>query len=271
MRCAANSIPLTKIVVSFFVRKLLDEGRVRQLIKLYEAKLQLPPLKVWYNEKTELYEIIDGRHRFEAAKRMEWDATDCNVIDEPDFAKRVGLAVSANSSGPLTATDEDFEVALQALLDANVSVRRILDVFPLPRTYTMKVIHNVKSKLYKVAVTQAVDAMLNQNLTVHKAAEEFKVEVKAIRERVVGYRKAEKDQITDFTGGFSHRFRSFSKRNSDDCKKLIEQYDLGKMSPEAIRHILKSVVRSGKNAVSALEDYQQRFEARISEDLRKEA
>lgn len=262
----AKSIKIESIVISFFVRKYLDEARVNQLIKLIEGKVQLPPIRLWHNGRTGKYEVIDGRHRLEAHKRLDFTHIGATMVAEPDFAQRVGMAVSANSSGPLTATDEDFEVALQALLDANVSVRRILEVFPLPKSYTVKCIHNVKSKLYKAAVTLAVDAILNRGLTVAQAAREYKVESAAIKERINGTRKIGKDAVTDFTGGFTHRFRSFGKRNSDDCKKLIEAYDLGNLTPDQVRGIFKSIVRSAKNATSTLEDYQQRFEARIEVD-----
>lgn len=265
-----KSIEIKNIVISFFVRKYLDEARVNQLIKLIEGKVDLPPIRVWFNSKTAKYEVIDGRHRLEAHKRLDFTHIQVAMVAEPDFAQRVGMAVGANSSGPLTATDEDFEVALQALLDAGVSVRRIIEVFPLPKSYTVKCIHNVKSKLYKAAVTLAVDAILNRGLTVAQAAKEYGVETTAIKERINGTRKIGKDAISDFTGGFSHRFRSFSKRNSDDCKKLIEAYDLGNLAPDAVRGIFKTVIRSARNATSALEDYQQRFEARIEVDSQGE-
>ncbi|HXC04400.1 MAG TPA: ParB/RepB/Spo0J family partition protein [Bacteroidia bacterium] len=265
----AISINLDNIVVAFFVRKQLSEGRVSQLIKLMESKVILPPIKVWHNEGTDKFEVIDGRHRLEACSRMEYDSIECNIIDEPDFAKRVGMAVSANSTGPLTATDEDFEIAIQGLLDAQVPMKRILEVFPLPKSYTIKIVHAVKSKLYKAATTLAVDAILNRGMTVVKAAEEFRVEPKAIRERITGRAKVEKDQITDFTGGFSHRFISFQKNNTNDYAKLIEAYDTGRMSPEAVRSIFKRVEKSMRTAVSVVEDYHARFEARLPQKEEK--
>jgi ParB-like nuclease domain len=263
MRRNVKSIKLEEIVISFFVRRELNEQRVSQLIKLLEARVELPPIKVYLNPQTEKYEVIDGRHRLEAHRRLEYDSIDCNVIDEPDFAKRVGMAVSANSSGPLTATDEDFEIALQALLDAQVSVRRILEVFPLPKSYTMKIIHNVKSKLYKAATTQAVEAIVNRGLTVSKAAEEYKVDTAAIKQRITGRQKQEKDQITDFTGGFSHRIRSFQKSNTVDYNRLYDAYDMGKLTAEATRKIFKSGVRSMKAVASVAEDYALRFDSRL--------
>jgi hypothetical protein len=266
------SVPVEKIVVSFFVRKNLSEGRLSQLIKLLEGKVPLPPIKTWHNPKTELFEVIDGRHRLEAYKRLEYSAIDCNLVDEPDFSKRVGMAVSANSSGPLTATDEDFEVALQALLDVGTSVRRICEVFPLPKSYTVKLIHNIKSKLHKAAVIQAVYSVANEGLTVGKAASKFNVDQKSVRERITGRQKVEKAAITDFTGGFSHRFRVFSAKNADDCRKLIEAYEAGKLSIANVRAIFKTVVRSAKNTVSVVEDYSTRFETAVaSEDKSQEA
>lgn len=248
-KAKTQTITLTEITATFYVRRELNEGRVSQLIKLAQAGVILPPITVWWNEAKERYELIDGRHRLEMAKRLEYPSIKAEILNEPDLAARVGLAVAANADGPLTPTDEDYSQAIATLMDAGVSRKRILDTFPLPKSYTLKLFHDTQNRRKRVALNKAAAAVANANVTAKQAAEQFGVEESELRDVLhpKGAKREKRVAVSDFTGGFSGRFRSFSQANWANYRQL-----------------LKRVAASFKQASSGLEDWRARFEVKVS-------
>lgn len=259
-------IPLAEIVTTFFVRKELNEERVSQLIKLAQAHVEIPPIKVWRNENRGRYETITGRHRLEMATRLEWKAIPAIVVDEPDFANRVIIGVEENVNGPLTPTDEDYQVALNVLLRANVPRRHIMEIFPLPKGYVIKLLHDLQSRETKLALNRAVAAVL-AGMSIPKAAEKFKVDISSVKSRMAPRKQTEriKTNYTEFTGGFSQRFKKFSLMNAADYRKMIDAYDNGHLSAEEVRKLFYNVNKSFQTAVAALENWRTRFEVKVYE------
>jgi len=57
-----------------------DEPEPERLIEQLRAEGKiLEPLHVWFNQETSFYEIMDGQHRFLAAKHLGWDTVPCIV------------------------------------------------------------------------------------------------------------------------------------------------------------------------------------------------
>ncbi len=261
-----RSIAPDEIVDVFYVRKELSEKRVSQLIKLAQAGTILPPLLVYWNEKTEQFEMIDGRHRREQAKRMELATVECELIDEPDIANRIALAVAANAEGALTPTDDDFMAAIGAMIDRGISRQRILNLFPLPKGYTMKLYGDLINYRKIHALNKARAAMAEANLTLAEAAAKHKVDVDDLKAAVHPKKgKARKIQVMDFIGAFSARFKSLSSANAHEYKAIFDAYEAGHLSAKECRKLWKNVAHRFAIATSALEDWRGRFEIKVLE------
>ncbi len=264
-RTKIRTVAVDEIIATFYVRKELNEGRVSQLIKLAQAGTVLPPILVWWDDSKEKYEMIDGRHRLEMARRLEWPNIQCECVDEPDIASRIALAVSANTEGPLSPSDEDYMGAIGAMIDRGASRQRILALFPLPKSYTMKLYHDHVNLRKRHNVNKARADMVNANLTLIEAAAKYKVDLDDLKAAIGPKKKRSKVETTDFIGAFSGRFKAFSSSNAQDYRKIFDAYDAGHLSADECRKLWKNVAHRFKVAASGLEDWRGRFEVKVHE------
>jgi len=94
--CLTLKIPLDKLVVNpeILARVKVDEEYLKFLMKSFSEDGQLHPITVRPLPDGR-YEIIDGLHRFEAAKRLKWKDIEANVISADDLEAKF-LALKAN-------------------------------------------------------------------------------------------------------------------------------------------------------------------------------
>ncbi len=264
-------IPIAKIHSAFYVRKVLNEARVSQLIKLVQGGVTLEPIEVWQNPADGFYELIAGRHRVEAYTRLEQTEVLAHLIDEPEFDKRVARAVQSNEGGALTPTDDDYASAIATMLDHGTPRKRIIEIFPLPKSYTIQMIHNVLSKRAHVAINRAVSDVTNHGLTVAQAAAKHDVDPASLKAALdpKGRRKAPVT-TADFLSGAAQRFKAFSMSNTADYKKLMDAWEDGVLTTDECRAVIASLAKRYRNAVAMLEDWRARFETRVSDSELKE-
>lgn len=90
------------------VRRGLDDGHVRRLVAVLE---HCPPILI-----TEAGEIIDGRHRVEAARRSGWVRVPALILHDEQPAAELLAAMAANASHGLPLSRQERRAGVRAVL-----------------------------------------------------------------------------------------------------------------------------------------------------------
>ncbi len=215
-------LPLTAIKETFFVRAKLDEDWILQLAQLIENRQELPPIEV-----TKDHELVDGRHRIEAYKLNNRTEIECVLVEETDRLKLVALAFTANVGGSKPPTQEDIKFTIRTLLRDGVSRRKIIEMMPFPKEVTRRYVDDVQSAEAKQRMNQAVDAVVEGEMTVKDAAEKLAVDPIKLKETLKGKKKTVKSGrslVAQYKTIFTVQFRRLSLSNGKHMGNLVEKY-----------------------------------------------
>lgn len=261
-----KKIPIVLIDEDFYVRTARNDDRVYMFAEVYDAGGQVPPLKV--AEKNGRYRLIDGRHRLAGLDLCGLKEAECEVLNGLGEVEQIVLAINANMNTALPPTRSDLDHCIQMLLARGLSANRIADQIPaLPRAMVRKYADNIKSKLFKQRLTQAMDAIAHSNVTVQQAAEQFHVDEETLRAKLSGAKRRAKG-VTEFKGVISTRFRSLSLSNTALVKKLIEDYRDGEITEDVLAQVLGHIDNSIRHMVKTFSDWKRRADL-VREEIQK--
>ncbi len=246
-----------KLVSNFDVRARLDDDRVLFFAQLYEAGVEVEPLII-----TEEDHIIDGRHRREGALLADMKAIEVKITHETDRVKLIGEAFRRNYGGPLPPTHEDIEHTVSVLLGMKVGQNDIIEILSLPRKIVRRLIADVISKDIQARKRRAVHAVLEGGLTVPKAAEQFGLDEKVLRQNLGGEkRKKSQMGLGELKSRLSREQLSQSKKNGELIKRSIDNYKDGEATESFVGEVIDHLLRLNSQARGRLEDWMKRFNA----------
>ncbi|OGY30118.1 MAG: hypothetical protein A3F35_03355 [Candidatus Woykebacteria bacterium RIFCSPHIGHO2_12_FULL_45_10] len=251
---------IADLTTNLFVRHTLNEDRVLQLAELMESGVKLDPIKI-----TRGKEIIDGRHRVEVHKFLDLDEIACEIVDVKNRAEMISMAYQANLGGALPPTQADTDHTIEQLIEAGETIKRIAELLGLPAALVRKHVSTVKSRMARVKLQQAVDAVASGGLTVAKAAEKFGVDEDALRDKLTGGRKGKSRRgIGEITRSLTHEFRSHSQRNARMLKSLLDKYEDGDIGLKGVREVFAKIKQLQKKSAHSVADWEARLNSKGS-------
>lgn len=228
------------IRTTFFVRKTLDQDHVLYLADLYEHKVKVDPIVINASR-----ELIDGRHRLEAMKLLNYQSCHALISDETDHATCIVDAIKANLKGPLPPKTVDMEHVIELLLSEKVPMTKIRELIPLPPSLIKKYLDVVRKRVRRGAVASAVEAIMDGS-TVASAAERFSVDPDEVKSMLSGRRSRKGRSLQGLLSGIEKRMRSTSQAFAQSAKKVAAEYEDGVIGNREIDQFTKRLIDSSR-------------------------
>jgi ParB-like chromosome segregation protein Spo0J len=249
VKSKTQQIPIDSIQVTFFVRTSLNAENVQFLRALYESDDPVTPIKVVRSTASaDRYELIDGRHRIEAAKDAGFTSIQAEICKIDSKPLMILEAILQNLGGSLPPTMADLEHDVELLLDLKMTRAEILENFPLPVSVTSKIYKLVLSKIYKRTIRKAAEEVLASTSTVKAAAEKYKVKLEDLKWTLKN-RDAENrgDIVANMLKAMETRVRSLGSALGQHCKILVEAYEAGEIQRNDVERFLYRMKASVKH------------------------
>lgn len=180
---------LAEIVNKFDVRTALDNDRVLQFAGLYEAGVELPPVRVV--KLDEGYAYIDGRTRGAARAYLnlkDVPAVVCNGSLRDNPVELFAEALESNWGGAKPPTREDITHTILRMLELGASQKLIRERLSfLPGGSASAYIAWARSVLQKRRMSKALDAVAS-GVSLAASAEMHKVKPELLKNAISGKR-----------------------------------------------------------------------------------
>lgn len=175
-------IAVKDVVIEFDVRKHTSEEHAMMLGNLVAKGVKLPPISV-YRLPGGKWGLNDGRHRLLMAEILKWKEIEATEVKVKTNGERVAEAFAGNLGGALPPTREDFIYFVERMLEKELWTRtKILAIQPLCAPYMKYAVSNV----YQRKLMAAKRAVVNSELTLHKAALQYGVREQALKRELAG-------------------------------------------------------------------------------------
>jgi hypothetical protein len=251
------TIKVDQLKKSFFVRQKLDQDRVLFLGELMEAGETIDPILVSDDD----YEIVDGRHRYEAALLIGWQEIDCVVRHYTDQSAKVAAAVTANYGGAAQMTTGDLRQAVTMMVEQGCGIKRLREILPIPPSIVKKLHQDAWSYIRKRKLTQALHSITDGNLTLQQAAEKFGIELNDLKIAISTRKKKEKtNSIGNIKMKISTGTRSTSQQYRHMLSKAFDLYEDGNVGDEYVEDIINSMMMGCKRIEHYVLDAHRRFQ-----------
>ena len=252
-------VPLSQLQQTFFVRQGLNDDHTLHLAELYEAGVELPPLKVVRGT----LEIIDGRHRKAALELLNKDTAPCTLIEPLPFAELLAMAFKANEGQALPPTRADINLVMRQLIEQGVSVRKIIDMFDgvFPPSLCRKYDKDAQSAINKAKVQQAITAVAEEGMTVPKASEKFGVDEERLKAEIEGKKSKRRGfDLKAIRREISGRYKGNTLRTAAILREMLEKYEDGILSAAQVEDVLDHVDHMHQRATKTNAEWRTRFE-----------
>ena len=257
----AEVLALEDLKSTVFVRRVLNEDRVLQLMELYRSNdCDIPPIEV----VRDTLEIQDGRHRREALLRLGRKNILCKLVkpvEKPEFLMR---AFAANVGGPFAPTRGDIIFVMKQLFGDGLREARIREMFAphFPPSVTRAYLTDARSELYQQSLRNAVSAVTSENMTVAQAAEKFGLDLEKLQDEIGGRkRKGRKINATAIKANISNLARSTSTRNVSSFRDLLRRYEDSEVSHAIVLEVLLHAKRLHIDGAKRIDSWLERLEA----------
>lgn len=250
-----KTILIADVKKDFYVRKQLDDERVLMFAALYESGAKVPPIVI--NEDNVL---IDGRHRLEAREYLDFKNIEAEVREITDKVKLITEAFRSNVGGPLPPTLQDTEQTIEMLLELGETRKSIAKHLRMPPAMIRKLVGNVQSRLARKKLQAAASSVTEGGLTVVKAAEQYKVDIDALKE-TLSPRRNKKHGIPEIQRQLTSTYKSVSIKNSKLCKSLLEKFEDGDLTEKQTREILDHLSTLTRQTYHNVMEWKGRFNA----------
>lgn len=254
-------VPLHNLQKNLFVRKELDIERVCLLAELMENGVPMSSNIM----ATRDFVIVDGRHRWEAYDLNKITEVDVDIVDVTDEVTLISEAYRANIGGSKPPTAEDTNHTIELLIERKQTIKAIAELMALPPSMARKYVGEVKSRLNRVKMMAAVNAVTHGGLNVSQAATQHEVDVEKLKECLSGTRKKHRESahgVDELHRGLTRQYKSISSTNASTLRKLLEQYEDGDVTPEQVVSVIKHFETLQKNTSRSIAEWKKRFEAK---------
>ncbi len=251
----AMTLKLAELKTNLYVRQTLNHDRVEMFVGLIQAGVELPPLAV----NTE-GEIIDGRHRKEAYEICGIQDVKVEVYDITEQAELIAAAYKANDGGSLPPSSADTEHTIMLLLKNNITKKRIGEMLGLPPAIARTYVNSVQSKLNRLAVRNAAEAVAEGKMSVPAAAEHFGVEIDTLKDHIKGVKgPRSKKGVQELQVQVTTTHRSLSSKNAALMRSVMAKYQDGDMSRKQVLAIIEHIENLQKKGNRSIADWKARF------------
>lgn len=255
---SAKEISLDSIQLTFFVRKALDEDRVVQLALLIENGVVLPPIRI-----TDDNQLIDGRHRVEAARLSGRSTIMATVEPRRDKGDLIADAFAANCGGSVPPTRADILFTIQQLLQQGWGRGRIIKALPFPKSVSERYITDTQSKIRQSQINQAIIDIRDRGFTVAQAAANRGLDEAAVKEKMSAKGRKIAD-ANEYKGNMTTRFRSLSRTNASLFQKLLAAYEDNEVTIDYVRDVMNHVQSCMAQQQRSFDGWRDRFAALLS-------
>lgn len=263
-RVGTVTVKLDGLKLNLFVRARLDEDHALYLAELLEGGVELPPILI-----TEDKQVVEGRHRIEAHQLLNRTEIKAQVIGVSDETELIGMAYKANVGGSLPPTADDTEHTVMLLLQRGQSKKSIAELLGLPANMARRYVDEVKSRMNRAQLQQAVDAIAGEGLTIAKAADKYGVDPEKIKD-ILSVRRKRKNSAADTQRRFTTLYRSVGASNANHLRRLLVKYEDGDVSLKQMHDIFEHLEHLQKESARKLADWKQRFEAMAAKAAQEE-
>lgn len=251
-------VKIKDIFVDVFVREKTDPEYVFHLATLFEAGVNIEPIEI-----TKSFQLIEGRHRIEAAILAGLTEIDAVVYPDMPLKERLAMAMAANLGGKRAPTKADILIGLEAMVKAGASERYIRDQFTVfPKSVMDKYMGEVRGAIQRQKIGQA-RALLAEGKTIEQASSEVGMTVQTLQERILRVHQRTANPIEHVDRVIKQRNRNTGQKNRvvfDAAMKAVLDGDITK---EKALEVAELVERHGKLSINAAEDFRRRLAQRL--------
>jgi len=256
MKPKIETVPLKNLKTTLFVRAAINQDNVLMLATLMENGTELDPIKV-----TPEMEVIDGRHRIEAHELLNRTEIRVEIVHLKNELDMISEGFTSNLGGALPPTQADIEHTVGLLLERKVGIGSIAARLHLPPGMVRSYVNNVKSKIARTKLMNAVNAVVEDGLTAPKAAEKFGVELGKLKSALSGAGPKPTKEIPDILRALTYNFKSNSSKTASVIRKLLEKFEDGDVTLKQMREIFEHIDQLQKRSNRSLADWKKRFDA----------
>jgi hypothetical protein len=249
------------IQTNLFVREALDQSHVLYLSELIENGVELKAMDV--TEIDGHLEYVDGRHRNEAYALTNVEKVKVRELEFDDENEMIAYAYKSNTGGPKPPTPQDTEHTVKLLIERKQTIKQISELLALPIGMTRRYVAELKSRMSRATLQKAVDLVVNEGLSVAKAAHQQGVDLDKLKEALSGKQKKLGAGLPEIIAGFSKRYQSLGQKNTAAIKKVRDMYEDGDATEKQIHAFFKHVQKLHSKGERSLADALNRFEADV--------
>lgn len=253
----AVRVPIHQLRVKSFVRQKLNEEHAIQLAGLYEAGKELPPLKI-----TEDYEVLDGRHRLEAAKLAGMKEISCEFIGKMKKQEMIIYAFAQNVGGALPPTREDINFTIEGLLEKGMGPSAIIKSFDFwPSEVVRKYVKQAQDNISSRRMRAAVKAVSEGNMRVSDAAHQFSIDPEKLKDAIAGKKKNKQDVgVNALKGQITSQFRGHVQMTSKRFERLLIAARDGEIPSSVVDQTFNNTVAAIQRERQLVEQWWNRWE-----------
>lgn len=272
-------VSLTSISNKFDVRTALDEDRVVQFVGLYEAGVDLPPVKL-VKLGDEKFAYIDGRHRGAARAYLNLPDVPALIFNGSLSDNPVELfaqALQSNWGGAKPPTRNDITHTIIRMLEHGASQALVsgrLDF--LPKGALRAYIAQARSTLAKRKLARAMEDVAD-GMTVEEAAKRRRVNIELIKNSISGKRgkkiggSAEMELVIALKSHIAGQMGSANSSIGKKVQMLLQHVEDGEVTSKSAMEILKDWNERLRKSMVRVADWQARVEAISAEQRRADA
>lgn len=256
-------VPLGDLKVTFFVRRELNQDRVLQLMELYEAGVDVEPLKITHDN-----EVVDGRHRKAALEHLNRTEARCIFTETTDRIDLIVEGFSENMGGSLPPTRVDIVAVLCQLIEEGGSQRRLLETISpvLPKSVCRIYMKQAYAEIAARKMRSAINSITDKGRTIAQAADEFGIDPERIKEELTGRNKRRREKtlgIPALKNSLSQRYKGNTLKTWSEVRRILEQLEDGAVTEKQARSVLGHIEKLMKQGLHSHKGWVERLEAAV--------
>lgn len=252
-----KKVVLADLKTTFFTRIAIDENRVVLFSDLFEAGERVRPIII-----SNKNEIIDGRHRVEAMRRVGIIDTMAYISKTDNAIDNIIQSVRENLGGSLPPTQADLEHTIEMLVNQGMKKTEIITQFPIVKSLAAKYYKHVIERLHKKQVDLALDRVVHGTMSIQDAATKYKVDFDELQGLMSTRRERSNENILGMTlGHVEQRVRALSQMLSKGTVAMVQQYRDNAIGADELKQFRKRVLESSKRIARGGEQLAARIDA----------
>jgi ParB-like chromosome segregation protein Spo0J len=256
-----QKVLLADLHINMFVRCELDQDHVLYLAGLIDNGIQMSARIRVVDRDKQLF-ILDGRHRKEAYELCGMKEVEVDIVTVTDELELISEAYRANTGGSKPPTIADTEHTVALLLERDESIKSIAELLGLPVSLTRKYTTEVKSRISRSKMQEAVRLVTNENFSAAMAAEKAGVELEKLKEQLSGKRRKRKDEVADMQRNLTKIHKSFGLRHHHLVRALVPKFEDGDVSKKQVDAIFEQMRKFATTTIRNISDWEARFEVK---------